>query len=168
MLKIREIVLYRRSFVYGVEDSLVSTVGLLSGIASADSTQRTIILSGLILLLVESLSMGVGNFLSESSTEKKLTHISTTKRAIAGIITFISYYIAGFVVLFPYIFFSMRVGFYVSIMASLISLLLLGMYSSRFSNSNMFISGLRMLGIGGIVIVISVLTGRLLELYIIK
>ena len=44
---------YLRAFVFGVEDSVASTVGLLSGIAIAGVARETILLTGAILILVE-------------------------------------------------------------------------------------------------------------------
>ena len=54
--------LYLRNFIFGVEDSLVSTVGLLSGVAVANVDQATIFLTGMVLIFVEAFSMGVGSF----------------------------------------------------------------------------------------------------------
>ena len=56
---------YFSSFIFGVEDSLVSTVGLLSGVAVAGVNRSGIFVTGVILIFVEAFSMGVGNFLSE-------------------------------------------------------------------------------------------------------
>jgi len=61
---------YVRNFVFGVEDSLVSTVGLLSGIASAGASTATIFLTGTVLIFVEAFSMAVGSYLSEESVEE--------------------------------------------------------------------------------------------------
>ena len=40
---------YLRSFIFGVEDSLVSTVGLLSGVAIANASRDTILLTGTVV-----------------------------------------------------------------------------------------------------------------------
>jgi len=61
---------YLRNFVFGVEDSLVSTVGLLSGIAAAGVAQKDILVSGVVLIFVEAFSMAVGSFLSEEFAEE--------------------------------------------------------------------------------------------------
>ena len=44
--------LYTRSFIFGVEDSLVSTTGLLAGIATAGVPPATIFLSSVFLIFV--------------------------------------------------------------------------------------------------------------------
>src|SRR3989338_11461472 len=87
---------YFRNFTFGVEDSLVSTVGLLSGVAVADVPRMTILLTGIILLLVEGLSMAVGSFLTESSVEEYTQAQGLTrKNIVSGIIMFFSYFVAG-------------------------------------------------------------------------
>ena len=57
---------YVRSFAFGVEDGLVSTVGLLAGVSTADVSRRDILITGAILIVVEAFSMATGSFLSES------------------------------------------------------------------------------------------------------
>ena len=54
---------YLRAFVFGVEDSLASTVGLLSGIAIAGAGRETILMTGIVLIFVEAFSMAIGDFL---------------------------------------------------------------------------------------------------------
>lgn len=56
-----------RDIVFGLEDGLVSTVGVLTGIASGTNDHFVVILSGFVLVIVEALSMGVGSFLSAQS-----------------------------------------------------------------------------------------------------
>ncbi|MBP7057231.1 VIT1/CCC1 transporter family protein [Candidatus Gracilibacteria bacterium] len=56
-----------RDIVFGLEDGLVSTVGVLTGIASGTDDHFIVILSGIVLIMVEALSMGVGSFLSAQS-----------------------------------------------------------------------------------------------------
>lgn len=56
-----------RDIVFGLEDGLVSTVGVLTGIASGTDDHFIVILSGVVLIMVEALSMGVGSFLSAES-----------------------------------------------------------------------------------------------------
>src|SRR3990167_523191 len=96
---------YFRNFIFGVEDSLVSTVGLLSGVAIAGVERETILLTGVVLIFVEAFSMAAGSFLSESSAEEFTTQKSAsgTSSLFAGSIMFASYFVAGFIPLFPYV-----------------------------------------------------------------
>lgn len=56
-----------RDIVFGLEDGLVSTVGVLTGIAAGTRDYFVIILSGFVFVVVTALSMGVGSFLSAQS-----------------------------------------------------------------------------------------------------
>lgn len=56
-----------REAVFGVEDGMVSTFGAMLGIATATYNPYLVILTGLVIIAVESISMGVGSFLSSRS-----------------------------------------------------------------------------------------------------
>ena len=152
-----------RNFVFGVEDSLVSTVGLLSGVTVSGSEKSTIITTGIILIFVEAFSMGVGVFLSEDnaahSDHSKKTHI----RIISGaLIMFFSYFLSGFIPLAPYLMFPTQVAIYFSVLLALISLTLLGTISALRNKTNIYRSSLEMLVIGGIAVFIGIAVGSLL------
>ena len=53
--------------VFGVEDSLVSTLGALTGIAVGTQSSYVVLVSGLVLIAAESLSMTAGSYLSSKS-----------------------------------------------------------------------------------------------------
>jgi len=59
-----------REVVFGVEDGIVSTVGAVTGIAVAVGDPFTIIVSGIVIVVVESISMGVGAYLSGKSVRE--------------------------------------------------------------------------------------------------
>lgn len=144
---------------------MVSTVGLLSGIAVASVPRSTIFLTGIILIFVEAFSMGVGSFLSEQSAEEyisKRKSVPSTKSITGAIIMFVSYFASGFIPLFPYIVFPVSLALWLSIALSLASLLALGIISARLFETNVIKSGIRMLLVGGIAVVAGVLVGRII------
>jgi len=59
-----------REVVFGVEDGMVSTLGVLTGIAIGTNSYFVIILSGFVVIIVESISMGVGSYLSAKSVKE--------------------------------------------------------------------------------------------------
>ena len=65
-----------RELVFGMEDGMVSTLGAITGIAAATHDPFTTVLAGLVVVSVESISMGVGSYLSSKSVlaieERKL------------------------------------------------------------------------------------------------
>ncbi len=154
-----------RNFVFGVEDSLVSTVGLVSGIAAVGSTHSVILLTGTVLIFVEAFSMSVGALLSENSAhEYRAGEEVPLKNSIgSAAIMFVSYFFSGFIVLFPYLIWPITTAFYISIALSLISLFILGAISARFSGTPLVKKGIVMALVGGIAILLGVLVGSLVQ-----
>lgn len=155
---------YVRNFIFGVEDSLVSTAGLLSGVAAANIPKETIIVTGVVLIFVEAFSMAMGSFLSESSAEDYLRkrHVPHHVSIRASIIMFFSYFISGFIPLFPYLVWPVEYSFWISIGISLIALFALGTVSARMINTNPLRQGIRMFLIGGIALIVGVVVGTIL------
>lgn len=60
-----------REFVFGIQDGLISTVGLLSGISAATDSRRLVVLTGLAAAVTGGISMAAGSYLS-SRTEQQL------------------------------------------------------------------------------------------------
>ncbi|MEK7632108.1 MAG: VIT1/CCC1 transporter family protein [Patescibacteria group bacterium] len=59
-----------REVVFGIEDSLVSTLGVITGVASGTANRSVVILSGIVVIFVESVSMAAGTFLSSESKQE--------------------------------------------------------------------------------------------------
>lgn len=156
---------YLRNFIFGVEDGLVSTVGLLSGIAAVNVPRETIILTGMVLIFVEAFSMAMGSFLSESSAEEYEERTNGDSKNIFrrsffdGLIMFFSYFAAGLIPLLPYIVTSGDAALPISVGCSLSALLLLGVLSGRISRVSIARSALRMTIIGGLAISVGILVG---------
>ncbi|MFA5936163.1 MAG: VIT1/CCC1 transporter family protein [Patescibacteria group bacterium] len=156
---------YIRNFIFGVEDSLVSTVGLLSGVAIAGVDRKTILLTGVVLIFVEAFSMAAGTFLSESSAEgyvkQKATPVGPSVRR--GLVMFGSYFVSGFVPLFPYMVIVTERAFPLSISLSIVALFALGAWGGAVSKANILRSALRMAVIGGIAIGVGVGAGAIVN-----
>ena len=60
-----------REFVFVIQDGLISTVGLLSGISAATDSRRLVVLTGLAAAVTGGISMAAGSYLS-SRTEQQL------------------------------------------------------------------------------------------------
>lgn len=63
---------YAREVVFGMQDGMVSTLGALTGIAIGSQDAFTVILAGLAIIAVESVSMSIGSYTS-SLSEKNIT-----------------------------------------------------------------------------------------------
>ena len=153
--------LYLRNFIFGIDDSLVSTVGLLSGIASAGVPRETIFLTGVVLIFVEAFSMAAGSFLSEASAEEYSAQksVGSLRSFIAGAVMFCSYFVAGFIPLFPYAVTEVSFAFPLSIVISIAALFLLGAWSGNLSRSGILRGALRMAIVGGIATAVGIAVG---------
>jgi VIT1/CCC1 family predicted Fe2+/Mn2+ transporter len=59
-----------REVIFGMEDGMVSTLGSITGIAIGSNSQSVVILAGIVIISVESISMGIGSYLSNRSEEE--------------------------------------------------------------------------------------------------
>jgi VIT1/CCC1 family predicted Fe2+/Mn2+ transporter len=59
-----------REVIFGMEDGMVSTLGSITGIAIGSNSQSVVILAGIVIISVESISMGIGSYLSNRSQEE--------------------------------------------------------------------------------------------------
>ena len=62
-----------REIVFGLEDGMVSTLGAISGIAVGSQDRFAVILAGCVIIAVESISMGIGSYISNLS-DKDIKH----------------------------------------------------------------------------------------------
>lgn len=150
--------LYLRNIIFGIEDSLVSTVGLLSGIAASAATTHTILLTGVIYIIVEAFSMAIGSFLSEESAEEYESGVRASNKmpAIGAILMFISFVIAGFVPVAPYLFFAGPIALGVSVVLSIVLLFVLGFVSGSISHVPRGTRAFRMALLGGAAIILGI------------
>jgi len=153
---------FLRNFIFGVEDSLVSTVGFVSGIAAASVERKTLLLSGVVLVFVEAFSMGVGSALSEESVQEARTRRSARWGAsvAGGLVMFISYLLTGALVLLPYVVGDVSRALPQSIAVSLVLLFMLGVISARVSRLPVLRRAIRMMVVGGTAIVLGIVVGR--------
>jgi VIT1/CCC1 family predicted Fe2+/Mn2+ transporter len=154
-----------RSFVFGVEDSVVSTAGLVSGIAAIGTGRGIILATGCILIFVEAFSMAVGDMVSDNEVNEIRLHGETplSKSFAPAIVMFVSYLFSGFIVLVPYVLFTPSVAMLVSIPLSLVLLFGLGAFGGRLSGTSLVRNGFTMASVGGVAILIGVLAGYIIQ-----
>ena len=155
---------FLRNFVFGAEDGLVSTVGLLAGVSFAGLGSRYIIVSGIILILVEALSMAAGAYISEDSSVDIITDGKKNSNLIYdSVVMFFSYLLIGLIPLLPYIFIGdTRVAFYWSLGSTLLALFSLGLFKGYFLGKPLLLNAFKIAGIGSVVVGIAVVVGLLL------
>jgi len=64
-----------RDAVFGTQDGLISTLGALTGIAEGTQSRDAVVIAGLVIIAVESLSMAAGSYLSSKSQREYLERL---------------------------------------------------------------------------------------------
>lgn len=150
---------YVHSSVFGIEDSLVSSTGLIAGVAVASGNKNFVILAGLVGIIVESTSMAAGEYISEETEIDLSNGRDKSNPILSGAIMFFSYFLAGFVPLLPIIFFKLPFSLYISITLAAVGLFLLGVIKGKITQRSLFKSGLKVLIIGGIAATVGIIVG---------
>ncbi|MEK7123898.1 MAG: VIT1/CCC1 transporter family protein [Patescibacteria group bacterium] len=153
-----------RDIVFGFEDGFVSTLGTITGIAAATYDAYIVILSGAVLILVESVSMAAGSYLSSKSQKEVVGEKIDEKNLLTGAVFMgVSYLTAGSVVILPYLLFRIDLAIAASIILTIISLFLLGAVKGEIIKKPAFRSGLEMLFIAFTAAAIGFFAGQLIN-----
>jgi len=156
-----------REIVFGLEDGLVSTLGAITGIATATGDPRIVVISGLVIVAVESLSMAAGTYLSNKSEIeakkpwfpfiRKNYHQPLRDSVFMGV----SYIIGGSVPVSIYLFLPVAAAIWVAVIITAISLFLVGTVKGKVVGSHPAKSGLEMMTISLTAALLGFVIGKL-------
>jgi predicted membrane protein (TIGR00267 family) len=155
---------YIHSSFFGIEDSLVSTTGVLAGIAVAASSKEAILTTAFVVIAVESISMAASEFVSEQTEEDVENEKMPASPYLSSLIIFSSYILAGLVPLAPYLFLEHTPAILVSIAAALVGLILLGIFKGKITHKSPFRSAVEVFVIGGISAAIGIAVGLIFKI----
>lgn len=153
---------YFQSAVFGVNDALVSTTGVVVGISAGTGDQHIIVLAGIVTVLVEALSMGSGQYLSDKSAHQLEGITSLRVPITSGVVMFVSYILGGLVPLVPVILLPPDISWMVAIAGALVGLFMLGFIKGRMSRVSPLRSALEVTIIGGLATAIGLAAGMLI------
>ncbi len=155
---------YLRSMIFGIEDALVSTTGVIAGISAGSNERSFIILAGVVTVAVEALSMGAGQYLSEKAVHEmdgKNEHNDSV--ILTAVIMFVSYAVAGAIPVMPFLFSTSSYATVVSVAFALIGLYLLGYIKGKYLHISAHKSALEMFAVGGIAAIVGLIVGKILQ-----
>lgn len=156
---------YLRSIIFGFQDALVSTTGVITGVSIGTQIKEIVLLAGIVTIAVEALSMGVGQYMSEKAVHQMdKTGKHTDNLYLVGGFMFISYFLGGLVPLTPVILFNFPLATYVSVGAALSGLFILGLLKAYIVKVNPLKSALEIFILGGITTAIGIIIGRILRI----
>ncbi len=151
---------YLRSALFGIEDSLVSTTGLIAGLSVGTSDNKLVLLGGTVAIIVEAVSMGASEYISSDAVQdldKLKRHGDEPLKS--GLLMLVSYAIAGLVPLLPVVFLGYPGALILSIVLALIGLFLLGYAKGRLLGISPWRGSFKILIVGGLATGIGVLAG---------
>ncbi len=155
---------YLRSSFFGIEDALISTTGAVIGISTGDKNPHVILLAGVVMVTVEAISMGIGQFLTdETIQEASKKPLASDNPLLSGAIMFASYFTAGFVPVLPFFFLEVSQARIASLIAALFGLFLLGYFKAKIVQIPPLNSALKLLLLGGAATFAGVVVGFLLK-----
>ena len=152
-----------RDAVFSANDGIITTFAVVAGSTGASLSSKVIIVLGFANLLADGISMGSGNYLGiKSEMEYQKVKDKTFKLEHSpfrhGVVTFISFVLAGFLPLTPYVF-GLKTTFSLSVVTVALSLFLVGSVRSFFTKKSWFIGGTEMLLVGGIAALVAYFVG---------
>lgn len=151
---------YLRSIMFGLQDGLVSTTGVVVGISTGVSDKSIIILASFVAVSVEASSMAAGQYSSEKAVhqiDKEGRH--TDSLSVGAILMFLSYLVAGLVPILPMVIFELPNSRIFSIIFAFVGLFILGFVKGRVVKHQPLRSALELLIIGGSATAIGLIVG---------
>jgi vacuolar iron transporter family protein len=168
-----------REIIFGMEDGTVSTLGVIVGIAAGTNNRYVVVLSGFVVIFVESLSMAAGTFLSNKSNLE--AHIRDDKHnlfarlfhhhslfkdpAKESLSMGLSYVLGGMVSLLFFLFLPPLVAILPAVIISLAFLFVVGFFKGKIVEVNPFRSGIEMMSISASAAAIGYTIGKLVPLF---
>ncbi|HLE49555.1 MAG TPA: VIT1/CCC1 transporter family protein [Patescibacteria group bacterium] len=143
-----------RETIFGLEDSIVSTLGVVVGIAAGTDSRYVVVLSAIVVVVVESLSMTAGTYLSNKS-QMELEFASgkrgflnrrhlITKSVRDSFFMGASYVLGGVISVTPFFFIEPIKAIAPAIILSVASLFSIGYLKGKMAKINPVRSGLEM------------------------
>lgn len=155
---------YFRSIMFGLQDGLVSTTGVVVGISAGIPDKAIIILASFVAVSVEASSMAAGQYSSEKAVHQMDKSGKHSDSLILGAsLMFFSYLGAGLIPIAPFLIFPPDKARVISIFVALTGLFVIGYFKGKIVEHRAFRSAVEMLIIGGLATAIGLIVGNFLK-----
>lgn len=170
MRKIKEVLHedYLRSLMFGLQDGIVSTTGVVVGISTGVSDKAIIVLAAIVAVMVEASSMAAGQYSSEKAVHQmcktgknKIAH--TDSLYVGALIMFAAYLIGGAFSIIPTIIFDQPIARNIAIASSFVGLFVIGYLRGYLIEHRPLRSAFELFAIGSITTVVGIIVGNLLK-----
>lgn len=155
---------YLRSLMFGFQDGLVSTTGVVIGISTGIENKAVIVLASFVAVTVEASSMAAGQYSSEKAVHQMAKPGTHSDSLIVGaLIMFFSYLMAGMIPILPTVLFDQPLARYLAIIFAFLGLFTIGFVRGEIVKQQPIRSAFELLAIGGTATIVGVLVGNILK-----
>lgn len=155
---------YLRSALFGLQDGLVSTTGVVVGISTGIESKAVIILAAFVAVSVEASSMAAGQYSSEKAVHQMDRTGRHNDNLIWGaVIMFFAYLFAGLVPITPIVIFNQPFARIAAITASFIALFIIGFIKGHLVEHNPLRSAAELFFVGAGATLIGIIVGQVLK-----
>lgn len=155
---------YLRSALFGLQDGLVSTTGVVVGISTGVEDKAIVILASFVAVTVEASSMAAGLYSSEKAVHQMdKTGKHNDSLTLGAGIMFFSYLVAGLIPIMPVLFLNPSESRAYSILFAFIGLFVIGYLKGKIVEHKALRSALEMLVIGSVATAIGLIVGYFLK-----
>src|SRR3990167_1050647 len=166
MKKAREVLHedYLRSLMFGLQDGIVSTTGVVIGISTGVSNKEIIVLAALVAVTVEASSMAAGQYSSEKAVQqmdKSGRHNDSLH--IGALIMFIAYLMGGAFSIVPILVFDQPIAKIFAVASAFTGLFIIGYIKGYLVEHKPLRSAIELFIIGSIATTVGLIVGYLFK-----
>ena len=155
---------YLRALLFGLQDGIVSTTGVVLGISTGVSDKGVIVLAALVAVSVEATSMAAGQYTSEKAVHQ-MDHDGkhTDSLFFGALIMFLAYLAGGAFSIVPTVLIDQPTARIVAVLSSFSGLFAIGYLKGVLVEGRPLRSAVELFVIGGMATTLGIVVGRLLE-----
>lgn len=155
---------YLRSLMFGLQDGLVSTTGVVVGISTGVQNKEIIVLAAFVAVTVEATSMAAGQYSSEKAVHQMdKTGKHTDSLMIGALIMFVAYFLGGLFPIIPTILLDQATARIVAVLAAFAGLFTVGFIKGHIVEHKPLRSAFELFIIGALATGIGIIVGNLLK-----
>lgn len=156
---------YFRIILFGMQDALVSTTGVVVGVAAGNASKEMMLLAATVTVLVEALSMASGQYMSEKSIHAIEKKKHTDNLILGSVLMYASYIVGGAIPVIPILYIQKEYMLVASLASSLVGLFLLGWWKSSISGEHKLRAATQVMIIGGMSALVGLVVGRVFQTF---
>ncbi len=146
--------------MFGLQDGLVSTTGVVVGISIGVESKAIIILASLVAVTVEASSMAAGQYTSEKAVHQMdKTGRHNDSLIVGTLVMFVSYFLGGMAPIIPTILFDQPEARVFAVISAFVGLFVLGYIKGHVVETKPLRSAIELFIIGGIATGVGLLVG---------